>query len=258
MEATAVPETRRSYILAPVVALEFLTLLRLRRPALVSPAVLGASQAFFPLVGLLLGGIAAAAAFGLGEAGLGAGVRGWLLAALMLVLTGGLHADGLADSADGLFAGATPARRLEVMRDPAIGAFGAAALIVVIGTKAAAMAELAGSAGYEALVLAPCLARWACVASIAAFPYARPEGLGSAFHGSSLPWAAPFAGLSCLAAAVAGLGPEGGAAWLIAAGAGLVLGAFVASRLVGLTGDSYGAVIEVSEAALLVLAVGWY
>jgi cobalamin synthase len=59
-------------------------------------------------------------------------------------------------------------------------------------------------------------------------------------------------------AVVAGLGPEGGAAWLIAAGAGLVLGAFVASRLGGLTGDSYGAVIEVSEAALLVLAVGWY
>jgi adenosylcobinamide-GDP ribazoletransferase len=258
MEAATVPAPRRSYLLAPFVAIEFLTLLRLRRPGVVPPAVLGASQAFFPLVGLLLGGTAAAAAFGFDEAGLQPGISGWLLVALMLVLTGALHADGLADSADGLFAGATPARRLEVMRDPAIGAFGATALVAVFGTKAAALGAVAGGDKVEALILAPCLARWACVAAIAAFPYARPEGLGRAFHASALPLAAPAAGVSCLAAAGAGLGVEGAGAWLLAAAAGLGLGAFVGARLGGLTGDCYGAAIEVTETALLVLAAAWY
>ena len=242
---------------APLVALEFLTVLRLRRPAVVGPEVLGSSQAFFPLVGLLLGGILAAADWALALE-IGTGLRGWILVALLLALTGGLHADGLADSADGLFGGTTPARRLEVMRDAAIGAFGAAALIVVLAIKAAALGELLGSGAHpEALVLVPALSRWACVTSIAGFRYARPEGLGAAFHGASWPWPAPVAGLTCLAAAILGLGPEGAAAWSLAAGAGLALGAAINSRLGGLTGDSYGAVVEVSEAMLLVVAAAW-
>jgi len=241
---------------APLLALEFLTVLRLRRPAIVESEALAASQAFFPLVGLLLGGLMAAADHAL-PSSLGPGITGWLLMVLLLLLSGGLHADGLADSADGVLGGATPARRLEIMRDPAIGSFGALALIAVLGLKGIALGGLAGGIWPEALILIPALSRWACVVSIAAFAYARPAGLGASFHQGSWPAAAPLAGVTCLGAAIALAGLEGAVAWAIAAGCGLLLGAFIASRLGGLTGDSYGAVVEVTEAALFVLAVAW-
>jgi adenosylcobinamide-GDP ribazoletransferase len=235
-----------------------MTVLRLRRPGLVEPTLLGSSQAFFPLVGLLLGGLLAAAGLGLREAGASGQLSGWLLVALLLLLTGALHADGLADSADGLFAAGPVSRRLDIMRDPAVGAFGVAALIVVMALKATALGELVAGEQFHALMLAPCLSRWSCVAAIAVFPYARRDGLGSAFHTSSFPWAAPAAAAGALAVSALTLGPAGAAAWLLATALGLELGAAIATRLGGLTGDAYGAVVEVSEALLLLAALAWY
>jgi adenosylcobinamide-GDP ribazoletransferase len=240
----------------PLVALETLTILRLRRPPVVSQAAFGQSQAFFPLAGFLLGGALAGASW-LAYQELGGGVTGWLLMGLLLLLTGGLHADGLADTADGLFGGATPERRLAIMRDSSIGAFGAVALVLVLGLKAATLGSVAGISRPEMLVVAPALSRWACVAAIAAYANARPDGLGAAFHAAALPWAAPLAAAICLAGCVAALGLDGALAWLLAAASGLALGGFIASRIGGLTGDSFGAVIEVTETAVLVAAVAW-
>jgi adenosylcobinamide-GDP ribazoletransferase len=256
MESAASSRRSQGLHQLPLLAFEFLTALRLRRPVVVDGEALGRSQAFFPLVGLVLGGLLAFTDWLL-PGSLGADLSGWLLAGLLIALTGALHVDGLADTVDGLLGGSTPARRLEIMRDPAIGAFGAAAVVVVIGIKATALGELAGDARREVIILAPALSRWACVVAISAFPYARPEGLGSAFHGSAWPWAAPFAGLTCLAAAGAGLGSDGAIAWAGCALGALLLGLAISSKIGGLTGDSYGAVVEVVETAFLVAAVGW-
>jgi adenosylcobinamide-GDP ribazoletransferase len=257
MESAAGLTPRRSLLQLPLVALEFLTVLRLRRPAILDPGVFGRSQAMFPAVGLLLGGLVAGAGWLLRDA-LGPAITGWLLVALLLALTGGIHADGLADTFDGLLGGHTPQRRLQIMRDSAIGAFGAAALIVALALKAAAFGQLAGSHRAEVLVLVPALSRWACVIAIAAFPYARADGLGASFHAASLPWAAPLAGATALVAAVAGLGPEGAFAWVLAAAAAAAIGGLIAPRIGGLTGDSYGAVVEITETLLLLSAVAWY
>jgi adenosylcobinamide-GDP ribazoletransferase len=255
-EAAARQRTR-DMVALPLVALELLTVLRLRPARLVGPRLFGRAQAFFPAVGLLLG-CCAAGADALARPALGGGASGWLTVALLLLLTGGLHADGLADSFDGLFLAGGPERRLDVMRDARIGAFGAAGLFVTLGLEAAARAALPLSHRAEALILAPCLSRWAAVAAIAAFPYARPAGLGEAFHDGAWPWAAPFAGVVALVAAAAFLGPAGAGAWLVAGGQGLALGAFVRSRLGGLTGDSYGAIIALVEAVMLLTAVAVY
>jgi adenosylcobinamide-GDP ribazoletransferase len=240
-----------------VVALEFLTILRVRQPALVHDGTFGQAQALFPAVGLLLGGLLAGADWAIRDQ-VGPQLTGWLLAGLLLILTGGLHADGLADSFDGLFGGRTPERRLEIMRDSAIGSYGALALIVVTALKATAFAQLESAHRAEVLVLTPALARWACVAAIAGFPYARPSGAGVAFHAASWPWAAPLAAVIALAAAAAGMGAAGAAGWGLALAAGVGIGAYIAPRLGGLTGDTYGAIVEISEVALLLAAIAWF
>ncbi|HEY7270144.1 MAG TPA: adenosylcobinamide-GDP ribazoletransferase [Dehalococcoidia bacterium] len=254
----ALPARRgwRQTLQAPLVALEFLTVLRLRRPAVVESEALAASVAFFPAVGLLLGAVLAGSDWVLRDA-LGPGITGWVLVALLLALTGALHADGLADTFDGLFGGHTPERRLAIMRDSSIGAFGACALIVVLALKATAFGQLAQPHRAEVLLLAPCLSRWACVVAIASFPYARGQGLGVPFRAGTCTPAAVLAGAIAAGAAVVLLGLDGVAGWGLALGAGLAIGAFIAPKLGGLTGDAYGAIVEITETLGLLAAIAW-
>jgi adenosylcobinamide-GDP ribazoletransferase len=214
---------------------------------------LGRSVAFYPLVGLALG---------LGAGGLTtvlAGVTSPFLAAalgagLLAALTGGLHLDGLADLFDGLGGGrGDRARILAIMRDGRIGAHGATALVLVLVAKVAAMAELASRGNWVALVLFPCLGRWAATPLVAFLPYARPEGIGRAFVGKT--GAREVAIATGTAALVVGL--TGGGLMIPALAAALVEGALgiaMARKLGGLTGDVYGAAIELGEVAVLTVA----
>ncbi len=254
----AAPRTRvLDNLWLPLVALETLTVLRLRHAAIVPADVFGRGQAFFPAVGLLLGGLLAGAGWLLRDE-LGPGLTGWLLAALLLILTGGLHADGLADTADGLFGGHSPQRRLAIMRDSAIGAFGAAALIAVVGIKATALGHagrrLAGR-GADSRPGAVSLGLRRRDRGVSGGPRRRTRrivsrgrvALGRAAGRRNRP------------------GRRGGRPWVprapppgrSPAPPGLRLGAAIASRLGGLTGDTFGAIIEVVETLLLVIAVAW-
>jgi adenosylcobinamide-GDP ribazoletransferase len=186
---------------------------------------------------------------------------GWLLAGTLIVLSGGLHVDGLADSADGLFGGETREERLRIMHEGSIGAFGAAAVLLSLALKATAIASLT-SLRPETLVLAPVIGRWSMNTAIAAYPYARPQGLGKAFHATALPWPALLATTITAVAVLVLLGPRGLVPAAIAAALALGLGRFMKERLGGLTGDTYGAIVEVAEVVflLLVLALtadGW-
>ena len=108
-------------------------------------------------------------------------VRDVLLVAMLAALTGGLHLDGLVDTFDGLFAKGDRERRLEVMRDPRAGAFGVVAVVLVLALKLAALGSLSPTIRPAALLLGPCLGRWAIVVATSTFAYARPEGAGRAF-----------------------------------------------------------------------------
>ena len=236
-----------------LLAVEFLTILRLRRGASYDGTALGASLAWFPTVGLLVGGLLVLVDWAAGTVLPAPGVAA-LLAAALVIVTRGLHLDGLADSADGVFGGHTAERRLEIMRDSRTGSFGATAIALALLLLYAGLLSLGGPARRWTLLLVPALARCAMVVAVACFPYARPAGLGRLYHDHARPWPLVLALASAVGFAIALLG-AGGLALALAAGLiALLVGAFAAARLGGLTGDVYGAIGVLTEVALFLLA----
>jgi adenosylcobinamide-GDP ribazoletransferase len=236
------------------VALRYLTLVPVRGPH-AGPEALGRAAAWFPVVGVLLGGFLAAvdALARLSLPPLAAAlvvVGAWKLA------TGGLHLDGLADCADGI-AGRSPEDRLAIMRDARIGAFGAAALTLVLMLDAAALSGIGPAASWRTLLVAPAAARAAPALLARLLQVARPGGLGAAFRAGLSRARAGAALAVALAIAVSGLGLLGVivvcAAWLVA----LLVGATMAARLGGVTGDVHGAAIELAELAALLTVAAW-
>lgn len=231
-------------------AVEFLTVLRLRRSGEVEPALLGASLLWFPLVGLLLGCLLAVLDLGVREV-----VPGPPAAALVLLawvsLTGGLHLDGLADSADGLLGGHTPEQRLAIMRDSRIGAFGAMAIGLALLLFWSLLQALPDTLRRPALVLSPLAGRAVMVDAVLLFPYARPAGLGRAYKDHAGRAGLHVAALLSVGVALLLFGPGG--IVLVVAGmvAAFSAAVWASERLGGLTGDAYGAVAVVAELAVL-------
>jgi adenosylcobinamide-GDP ribazoletransferase len=234
--------------LAPIFALQFLTI----TPPIVRrapwPASLGSAEAFFPAVGLLLG-LILLAADALLRPLIAPPVGDVLLVILLAVMTGALHLDGLIDTFDGVFGGRDPQTRLALMRDPRAGAFGVVAVLCLLLLKIAALGGLPEHARSTALLLAPCLGRWAIVAATAWFPYARPEGLGRAFKDGIRRRHWLLAGTVTASAAAWLAGITGIAVFAASTVVVSVLGAALSRRLGGLTGDTYGALCEVVEAS---------
>lgn len=222
------------------------------------------SRAFYPAVGLLLGLLLVGLEWGCSEV-----FPVYLSAAVLLVslivVNRGLHLDGLMDTCDGIFGGFTKERRLEIMRDSQVGAFGVAGAAGILLLKYGALVsllELSSSDVKWSLLLFPMVSRWSMVVALGAFPYVRSLGLGSPFHQGSIFWPTAVAGISAVAGAVL-LGSIAGAGMLV--GATLIawaLGKSISGKLGGLTGDSYGAINEVIEMLALMAVVamashGW-
>ncbi|MCX5990995.1 MAG: adenosylcobinamide-GDP ribazoletransferase [Chloroflexi bacterium] len=235
-------------------ALRFLTVIPLPSRRQARPEEVGRSLGYFPLVGLLLGLLIMGLDRGL-ELVLPTSVVSGLLVVVLVLATGAIHLDGFIDTCDGLVAGRTPQQRWEVMRDSRVGAFGVVGACCLLLLKYVSLAGLPESSRMAALVLMPVLGRWAVVCSISAFPYARPEGLGKAFKdGATWPGVA-LATIIALAASVGFLQLKGLA---IMFGVGLVtltLSLILKRKFAGLTGDTYGAVIEVAEVTAVILAI---
>ncbi len=249
-------------------ALSLFTVIPVRAPAELDPDATARAMFWLPAVGLLAG-LVAAGGLAIAAAGrpsvprqlLGAAVAVALLAAV----TGGLHLDGLADTGDGLGSRRPAADALAIMRRPDIGPLGVVTLVLVLLIQVTALAAVPrGWPAVAALVLAVVTGRVAAVqAAMRGVPAARPGGLGALVAGRTGRAGRVAAGLVLLAAVVpAGLAVGGVAAvlrGLAAALAGLLAGGLLARtarrRLGGMTGDVFGAIIELSTAAvLLVLA----
>ena len=241
----------RELWIAAWAAVQFLTTLPplLRRPF--TPQEIGRAMGFYPLVGALLGlmllGLDALLALAFP-----AGVVAALLLTAWVLLSGALHLDGFVDSCDGLLGGWTPQRRLEIMHDVGVGAFGLAGGVLLLLLKYAGLAALVASPDRRAaLLLVPTLGRWSMTLSIVVFPYARAKGLGRAVKDHAGRFELALA--TALALLVAGLvaGGLGLLALAVAALAAWALARFALARLPGLTGDLYGATCEVVELATL-------
>jgi adenosylcobinamide-GDP ribazoletransferase len=236
-------------------AFQFLTIFPpiIRRPF--TKKELGQSVGFYPLVGLALGGVLL---------GVDAGVRMMLpneIAAVLVlaswaVLTRGLHIDGFLDTCDGLFGGFTPERRLEILRDSRVGAFGVIGGVLLLLAKYAALTTL--QTRTAALLLAPILGRWAMSMAIIAFPYAREEGLGRDIKDHAGWPQSVLAGCTALASAWL-IGQIPGLIAMASVGAVVVILVVWVQKLIpGLTGDIYGSICELSELVVLVLfTIDW-
>ena len=169
----------RRAVAGAALALAFLTVAPL--PVRERPEGIGAAAAWFPAVGALVGLVAAGVRVA-ADPTLGAGVAAVLATAVMVALTGALHQDGLADCADGLGVRGDRARRLAVMREPSIGAFGTMALVLWALLFAAALGALPRGDAVRTLVVVGALGRWGAVLHAALAAPARPQGLACCRH----------------------------------------------------------------------------
>jgi adenosylcobinamide-GDP ribazoletransferase len=237
-----------------VEALLFLT----RLPVPATRALRGPATALaaLPLAGLVLGLLLASLDVILSDTSLPWITRDILLVVGLVLLTGGLHLDGLMDTCDGLWGGHSPEQRLAIMRDSRVGSYGVLGGASVLLLKLGGLEALHGTHRTSTLIIAPVLARWALVLAAAIYPPAHPDGLGAAFRAGVTPARmAVAAGTSLLIAAAAGQF-SGIVAWAICCTATWLMGRAIMSKIPGLTGDTYGALAEGNEVvALFALAL---
>lgn len=211
----------------------------------------GAQSAWaWPVVGAVLGALAALAAGLALWLGFTPGVVAVLVLILGAMLTGGLHEDGLSDTADGLFGGWTKERRLEIMKDSRVGSYGVLALLLVTLARWSALATLLAAGQVWVLVPVGAVARAPMGLVMSALPNARGAGLS---HATGRPSARTALGGTALAVVLAVLF-AGGAALAMVALVALVTGLLARmarNRIGGQTGDILGAAQQLAEAACL-------
>lgn len=212
---------------------------------------------FAPTVGLIIGGILGLFDIGLRFVGVPVLTSSALVVACWIILTGGLHLDGVMDTADGL-AVLDKKRRLQAMADSATGAFGAMAAITLILIKTAALTEL-HTARWLVLMAACGWGRWGQKLAILQYPYLKPTGKG-AFHKAAirsywdlLPSLLLLLGVSALPILLDS--DRLNSLYMAVGGIAIAFltGAWFNRQLGGHTGDTYGAVVEWTEALYLCL-----
>jgi adenosylcobinamide-GDP ribazoletransferase len=241
------PEALRSPLAGFLAALRFLTIVPLSWRSDQDGRFFGAALAWFPVIGLLIGGVAAGLIFCLTPF-FPPSVLAVVAIVLLAAASGCLHLDGLADSGDGLLSARSRERILEIMRDSRSGAMGVIAIVVVLLGKFAALSSLDGSILIFTIIAMPLAGRCAILLTMALLPYAREgEGLGRLFYSPSTRWAALWA-LTFLVAVAAGSGWLMVLPVLIAVAVTVTLfSLWCRSKIGGATGDTLGAVCELTE-----------
>jgi adenosylcobinamide-GDP ribazoletransferase len=242
-----------SSLLPLAAATAFLTRVPVGRFVKVDGRAVTSAAPLYPLVGAAVGALAGAVVDVLAGP-----LPAWAAATtgvgLAAALTGGMHLDALADTADAL-GGTTRERRLEIMRDHSLGSFGAVALVLVLLLEISLLAELgARDLALVSFAAAGALSRWSALPIALALPYARDNGQGRSLA-TGISVAAVLLGLA-VAGGIAAIALGSGAAATLGAAAGvaLVLGLFYRRWLGGVTGDALGAATAIAQTACLVAA----
>jgi adenosylcobinamide-GDP ribazoletransferase len=235
-------------------AASFLTRLPMGDVGHVRPADFARASMLFPVVGTVMGLIQVGAALAL-PASIPPALTGILVVTLSSALSGALHLDGLADTFDGFGAPVGREERLRIMRDPHIGTFGATAIVLVLAVKSTAIATLADRHQLRAVIIAASVARSCPLLLARLFPPARAGGLGKTLvdHVSTTHLVATAA-IVALMATLSGMARP----WIpvgTALAVAIVIGAISRRQLGGITGDVFGASIELAETAALVASM---
>ncbi len=218
---------------------------------------LGRSTIYFPVVGLVIGGILAGLNW-IFNLILPAPVTNALLIVALVIITGAIHLDGLSDTCDGIAGHKTVEERWKVMHDSHAGVFGVVGVILALLVQYLALNSIPADKMTAVLLFMPTVSRWAMVYAIYAFPYARPTGLGKAYK-EATGWL-QLVGATVIILALAGaLYPLFYVTGFILIGGVLIittgLSFYLKYKFAGLTGDTYGAINEVAEVTALLLTI---
>lgn len=234
-----------------LIALQFLTIIPVRISATLNPKQIGQSLLFYPVVGLVISSILLLAAWLLNTQSIF--VSAVLLLSLWVILSGGLHLDGLADSADAWLGGlGNKAKTLLIMKDPASGPIAVTLLILVLLIKFVMLVELLTQQNYVAIVFAVTLARSALPLLFLTTPYVRHDGIGALLVANQPRLASKWllAGIALLSVIFSGI-----TLLICALIVFLILRYCMQQRLNGTTGDTAGAMVEILETTILITAV---
>jgi adenosylcobinamide-GDP ribazoletransferase len=237
-------------------AAAFLTIVPVPRPARTNELDLAGAVPWFPLVGAAVGAAAGGVRVAL-EPLLGRGPSSASAIAVLVVITGALHQDGLADTSDGLGVRGGRARKLAVMRESTVGAYGVLALVIWALLLFTALQGLSAEHALRALLAAGALSRLAPLLHVIAAPPARREGLGAGLRptGAGL----FFAVVLGAGAAIAAAGPaRGGLSLAVCAAIAALTGLLARRAFGGSTGDTLGAAVSLTELTVcLALLASW-
>lgn len=230
-----------------LIAFGLMTTLPFRLPEDWSAGDSGRAAVWYPLVGLVLGALT-----WLTWKGATFLFPPFVAAVIALVawvlLTGGLHLDGLADCCDGLFASVSRERRLEIMKDPHVGTFGVIGLLLILFLKAAVLASLTPVSSLG-ILLAASLSRW-CILAAALLPLARSSGMAADFASGLRRSSIILSAVIPLALMVL-LGLRGILSVLVGIATAALILWLAKFRIGGVTGDVFGMIVEVVETAVL-------
>ena len=249
MDTESQPQRNRSSLLNQLIAaIRFLSIIPMPGASSASSRTLAEAIPVFPVVGALIGAL-------LVLVGLAAGwlwndsVRAVAVVLAWGMLTAGLHLDGLSDTFDGVMSWRPREQKLEIMHDSRIGVMGALALAAILGLKMVLLAS--AGAGLSTLIVAPALGRWAMCYGLCRCPSARADGLGAAVQAQSTPAAMRGATIIAAVMALAIAGLRGAVALALVWLAARALAQWWVRDLGGLTGDTYGALCEITEVVAL-------
>ncbi len=275
------------------IALQFLTRLKIVNQTEWSVEDFGKSVVAFPYVGLIIG-LILALLYGILSPFIPLVPLMLILVIAEFLITGGLHADGLMDTSDGLFSGRERDRKLEIMKDSRIGSFGVVAFVFVTLLKWQLLTAIPTAEFIPmALIMMPLMSRWSLVLSIRSYPYAREQGMGAAFANLAPKHVITYNTLSTFFMpivilligvilytllygvysifSIADVGYVVGLGVLVYATLGIfqinivsmiityiinrLLNRYIVKQLGGTTGDTYGFVVEVTEVLLLLIYI---
>lgn len=275
------------------IALQFLTRLKIVNQTEWSVEDFGKSVVAFPYVGLIIG-LILAVLYGILSPFIPLVPLMLIIVIAEFLITGGLHADGLMDTSDGLFSGRERERKLEIMKDSRIGSFGVVAFVFVTLLKWQLLTAIPTAEFIPmALIMMPLMSRWSLVLSIRSYPYAREQGMGAAFanlapkHVITYNTLSTFfmpivilligvilytilygiysifsiadvgyvVGLGVLAYATLGIFQINIVSMIITYIINRILNHYIVKQLGGTTGDTYGFVVEVTEVLLLLIYI---
>jgi adenosylcobinamide-GDP ribazoletransferase len=239
-------------------ALEFLTVLPIsRKRGPTSDEELGLAAAFFPLIGGLIG-VLLVFLNAVSLIILPRQVTDLILIITLILLTGGLHLDGLADSADGFFATRDRKRVLDIMRDSRLGSMGVVAIFLCLLLKYLGLTNIPSSSKPYALILMPLFGRWSMVHLAFLSPYARESsGIGKAFceHVKKAHWF--FASAQMALFGLLFLGWRGAFVCLTILLLSTLICRYSLNRIGGVTGDVFGASEEITETMTLLVLLAY-